>query len=829
MFVLSLNGIWQLEAAGEAGSVPARVPGSVLDAFLAAGRLEDPYRRRNETAARDFCERDFLYSTAFDADPDLLGRKRIELVCLGLDTVATLEVNGQVVGRTANMHRSFRFDIARVLRLGKNTIRIRLASPLREIRERLAASPDAISYVAGGNLPGTSLLRKAHCMYGWDWGPQLPDAGIWRDIRIEAFDTARLDEVAVSQDHREDGTVRLAVRLRADAADPGSILRAWCTLTAPDGQVLRQSLDLAGGRGETVFAIRNPQRWWPNGYGDQPLYRLQADLLDGTGPRPCDSRTLRLGLRTLTVSRDRDEWGESFALTVNGVRIFAMGANYIPEDALFPRIRPERTRRLLEDCVAAHFNCLRVWGGGYYPDDFFYDLCDELGLLVWQDLMYACNVYSLERGFAEEAEAEARENIRRIRHHACLGLWCGNNELEWGWVEWPDMASHSMKLRADYVRLFEQILPNAVREEDPQTFYWPSSPSSGGCFDAPNDGSRGDTHYWEVWHLLKPITAYRDHFFRFCSEFGFQSFPCLRTVESFTIPGDRNIFSQVMESHQKNGAANGRILAYLADTYLYPKDFDSLLYVSQLLQAEAIRCGVEHWRRHRGRCMGALYWQLNDNWPVASWSGIDHAHRWKALHHAARRFFAPRMATAAEDGLRASLFIHNETLAPFEGVLSVRLLTTDLEVLEARQVAVRVPALSVHPALDLDVSEPAARVGAERLVAAFDLAIDGHVESCGTTLFVAPKHLALTQVEYDVSVEEQADAYAITVRAPVYCRAVELWFDDMDPVLSDNFFDLVSPGGRTVWLDKRQLPEPLSADDLAGRLRIRSLADSYEA
>ena len=309
---------------------------------------------------------------------------------------------------------------------------------------------------------------------------------------------------------------------------------------------------------------------------------------------------------------------------------------------------PERTRKLLEQCRACNFNAIRVWGGGYYPDDFFFDICDELGLVVWQDFMFACANYRLTEEFEENIKAEFRDVIRRIRHHASLGLWCGNNEMEM--FQAQGEYEGTPRTRSDYIRMFEHILPEILRKEDPDTFYWPASPSSGGGFDEPNAPERGDVHYWDVWHGGLPFSDYRKRFFRYASEFGFQSFPCLKTVESFTLPEDRNIFSRVMEMHQRNEGANGKILQYLSQTFLYPASFDTLLYASQLLQAEAIRYGVEHWRRNRGRCMEAIYWQLNDIWPVASWSSIDYYGRWKALHYYAKRFFAPVMISCEETG-----------------------------------------------------------------------------------------------------------------------------------------------------------------------------------
>ncbi|MDE7048720.1 MAG: glycoside hydrolase family 2 protein, partial [Lachnospiraceae bacterium] len=480
-------------------------------------------------------------------------------------------------------------------------------------------------------MEGFPHLRKAHCMFGWDWGPRLPDAGIFRDVTLLGIKKSRLDSVYITQIHEAgqvtldfDITLELFCNRESGLFGDGGKVRI--TVTDPDGQVVAAE-DTAGEEQDYKLTVKNPRLWWPHGYGDQPLYQVRVSLLDGDDSE-LDVWERKIGLRTMTVNTDKDEWGSCFAHEVNGVKIFAMGADYIPEDNLLDRVNKERTRRLLEDAAMANHNCIRVWGGGYYPDDFFFDICDELGLIVWQDFMYACASYELNDAFEANITRETIDNVRRIRHHACLGLWCGNNEIE----TQIEMWKVSEKQKYDYIKLYEYIIPKIIKEEDPNAFYWPSSPSSGGNFENSWSEDHGDMHYWDVWHGNKPFTEYRKFHFRYLSEFGFQSFPGLKTVESFTEPEDRNIFSRVMEMHQRNRAANGKILNYLSATYLYPKDFDHLLYASQLLQADAIRYGVEHFRRYRGRCMGTVVWQLNDIWPVASWASIDYYGRWKALH-----------------------------------------------------------------------------------------------------------------------------------------------------------------------------------------------------
>lgn len=782
---LSLNGPWTLDIPGSAfTAVPAEVPGSVYHDLLAAGRIPDPFYRDNETEALKLMEYDFHYSRAFRVDGELLDCGAVLLRCEGLDTLAAVYINGAEAGRADNMHRVWEFDVKDLLREGENNIAVHFASPTKFIRESYAADPADGTADA---MEGFPSLRKAHCMFGWDWGPRLPDAGIWRDISLIGVDTARIRDVLVKQFH-EDGRAALEIDTHiARLTDAPAEVRV--SVTAPDGTVLT-------GAGETCrIEVPDPRLWWPAGYGGQPLYRVEAELVSG-GTR-LDVWSRRIGLRTMTVSRVKSEHGESFSHCVNGVDVFAMGMDYIPEDNLLPRVTPERTRRLLEDARAANVNTIRVWGGGYYPDDYFYDICDELGLLVWQDFMFACAVYNLTEAFEETITAEFVDNIRRLRSHPSLALWCGNNEMEQ--FAGSGMWIRAMRQKSDYIKMFQYIIPKVLKAEDPQAFYWPSSPSSGGDFDEPGDPSRGDVHDWDVWHGLKPFTDYRNYLFSYVSEFGFQSFPCMETIESFTLPEDRNVFSYIMEKHQRNATANGRIVTYLSQNYLYPATLDKLVYASQLLQAQAMQYGVEHWRRNRGRCMGAVIWQLNDCWPVASWAGIDYFGRWKALQYYARRFFAPVLVSCHEEGLvnqedisvntehidprkTARLNVSNETMEAFAGRIDWSLRRPDASVIEEGSFDVAVPALDALwlPEQDFTKYGPYDCYYAYRLT---DRA--GHTVGEGSVLFCAPKHFRFQDPGLTVRLE--GDEAVVTALA--YARSVEIQCGP-DVLLEDNYFDM---------------------------------------
>lgn len=794
---VNLGGAWRMREADSETWHSAHVPGSVYADLMADGTMPDPFWRENELDAFERMKKDYVYQRAFTVTEAQLAHAHVELVCEGLDTLAHVSLNGREIAFADNMHITWVWDVKEQLHAGENTLEIRFDSPILYCAKKAEEAP---GWESSDATPGFRHLRKAHCMFGWDWGPRLPDAGIWRPIFLRTWDTARLENALMLQAHHDD---LVDVTIRPEIAGES----AWSAeITAPDSEVIIIPETTAA---EQVITIEHPQLWWPNGLGKQPLYRVTVRLATG------DTRVWRIGLRTITVSREKDEWGEEFCHVVNGVKVFAMGADYIPEDNILARVTPERTRRLLEDCKAANFNAIRVWGGGYYPDDAFYDICDELGLMVWQDLMYACAFYDLTPDFERSIRVETQQNVARLRHHASLALICGNNEMEmfmagansalinhrtWEFV--PTYPHHI----TDYVKMFEYILPAIVKETAPQTYWWPASPSSGGNFDAPNDENRGDNHYWDVWHGEKPFTEYRKFFFRYASEFGFQSFPCLKSVEQFTLPDDRNIFSRVMERHQRNQAANGKILSYLSQTFRYPNSFDDLLYASQLMQAEAIRYGVEHWRRNRGRCMGAIIWQLNDIWPVASWASIDYYGRWKALHYAAKRFFAPVMISAEEEGelsqnpkineyhpapLEKSfrLNVCNETLRDVTGEVVWALRTPDGAIVRQNQQTLTIPAMSAKWLDKVDCAD-ASLTGH---YVSFAFVVDDVALSEGTCIFCAPKHFEF--VDPRLTLETRGDTLVVTSHA--YAKQVWLESEDADLLLDDNAFDM-NPGTKVV-------------------------------
>lgn len=777
---IDLSGTWSMEGGGH--RCDGTIPGSVYSFLLAAGLMEDPHYRENEWQALALMAHSYTFSRSFlwesAADKTLL-------CCDGLDTLCTVFLNGQQIASTKNMHRRYEFDVTNALCRGENTLSLRFDSPTAYVKALDAKAHLPSSQEAYRGFP---YLRKAHCMFGWDWGPMLPDAGIWKDICLLVEDSARITDCHILQRH-ENGRVYITPSVKTSA--PCSLT---ATLTAPDGTVTAIPCNAES-------EVSNPQLWWPNGLGAQPLYTVTVQAAEN-GP-PVDTVSKRIGLRTLRLIRQRDRYGESFCHEVNGVQFFAMGANYIPEDNILSRITPERSRWLLTQAKNCHFNTIRVWGGGYYPKDDFFDSCDELGIIVFLDMMVACCLPPDSQEMRHEIAAEVRDNLLRIRHHPSIALICGNNEAEHMFCGSP-MADH---LRENYLAIFEDALPRIVSEVCPEFDYTPSSPTTCGHFVDPYNENYGDNHYWSVWHSGVPYTDYRNHYFRYLSEFGFQSFPCEKTVESFTEPGDRNIFSRVMERHQRNAGANGKILNYLSQTFLYPRDFGTLLYASQLLQATAIRYGVEHLRRSRGRCMGALYWQFNDIWPVASWASIDYFGRYKALQYAAKRFFAPVMISCEEVGesttrkdvnrqpdfydyeTTAVLCVNNDSLSEVRGTVRWWLCSADSTVLESGCTDIAVPALSVVSLPKLDFRKTDAR--RNHLSYAFE--VDGCAVSGGSVLFTAPKHYLLE----DPRLTWELHGNAITVHTESYAQAVEIDSPDSDFILSDNYFDM-ERGSRTV-------------------------------
>ncbi|HWQ04828.1 MAG TPA: glycoside hydrolase family 2 protein [Longilinea sp.] len=820
MRVQSLTGAWKFRQAGTQEWLPASVPGGVHTDLLALGQIPDPFVGDNEKRVQWVAEASWEYRRPFTISPDLLQQPRIELVCDGLDTLATLSLNGQELGTTANMFRQYRFDVKLLLNAGENELTIVFDSPVR-----YCATQQAVRSLPGVSqaIPGGPHLRKAPCQFGWDWGPQLPPIGIWKDIRLEGYEGARIADVRLSQQHSV-GQVTVAAEITVQSWDATPCL-AGMRITAPDGQFLETSAPiLPDYENKLQIIVADPQLWWPNGYGSQPLYQVNIEL--NQSGRMLDQREYKIGLCTIELRQEPDEWGRSFTFVVNGLPIFAKGSNWIPADSFPTRLTDAWLEGLIRSAAQTHQNMLRVWGGGFYEEERFYDLCDRYGILVWQEFIFSCSVYPLDDAeFLENVHIEVVENVRRLRHRASLALWCGNNEMEWGWVDWGWKGAEFTDLKAAYDQFFHHTLPEWCTADDTEHAYWPSSPSSNTPFENPNGQQQGDAHYWDVWHGRKPFTAYRNQYPRFMSEFGFQALPPMATIRTYAQEADWNMTSYIMERHQKNDSGNQLMVSQMLDTFRLPKDFESLVYLSLVLQAEGIRYGVEHWRRYPGRVSGILYWQLNDCWPVASWSSLDYFGRWKALHYAARRFFAPLLLSIEDKPASQEVFITNETRLPWEGSIRWSLETLDGKVLDSNIVDAQVAPFDVTPVCRIDFSSRLADDLIRETVFIAELWQDGQRLTRQTAFFTPTKHLNLVDPAIQSALRLAEGQIQIELTSHSLARLVECTLEGADVVFSDNYFDL--PAGRTASITA-PLPPGWTALQVQAAFKIRSIYDSYE-
>ena len=811
----SLNGIWQLTGDRLDKPVEAAVPGGVHVDLMAAGIIPDTFVADNEYKVAWVHEVDWQYQREFDLEDSADASSPAWLVFNGLDTFASVYLNGEHIADTNNMHVQYRLDVRGKLKEKGNDLVVKFVSPLNAVADDMARDPLA----APGpemSLQGMVYARKAMCHWGWDWGPKNPTSGIWRDAYLETAPDARIDQLIIDQHHNA-GTVTISCRaeLQRYSEEPLSI-QICCEY--PDGNCKTIERELDSDCINTDITIDNPELWWPNGYGKQPLYHITCKLINNGSV--IDAVHKQLGLRTLELDRTPDEWGARFMFVVNGVPIWGKGGDWIPSDQYPTRVTREHLENLIWSAHESNFNMLRCWGGAYYEDEAFYDLCDQYGLLIWQDFMFACGQYPTDAAFMANVKNEAEQVVSRLRHRACLGLWCGNNEQEWqldgGWC-----PERNAEFREEYLKIYHQLLPEVCERLDPERPYWPASPHSDeGVFVDSNGAKSGDAHYWDVWHGKKPFADYRNHYFRFMSEFGFESFPDIETVRSFAKPEELNPLSYVMECHQKNQAGNGLILHYLAQTFQYPYSFDDLCYVSQLLQAEAMRYGVEHWRRHRNgyRCMGATYWQFNDIWPVASWASVDYYGRWKALQYLAKRFFQPVALSICEDGTNASVHITNDTAQDVCGVLNWRLESTSGACAASGSVVAVAAKESDMELASLQFAELLAGDARRDMILFTEFVADGQVISRASVPFVPSKHLNLQDPGLSVRIEDDT----LIVSAERAARFVWLRIPDCAVVFDDNYFDMAAGEVRKIKILRSDTKCELA------KAEARSLWHSYQ-
>jgi beta-mannosidase len=781
---LDLCGAWRLASADGAHRTEMSIPGDVHSALKAAGIIADPYFGRNENDVQWVAQGEWIAERRFIVDdPD--GSWYLDIT--DLDTVAIVFINGVPVLSADNCFRRYRPDVSSTLQSGENTIRIHFHSSVAAGAERQARQPFYIPYsTANCPIPNGNMLRKPQCHFGWDWNIALAPLGLYGKISLNRLETARIEHIVTRQRHDE-GKVELHVALTLYAKDPG-IVPVHFEL---DGERVR--LDCGIEAGETVirhvFEIDDPKLWWPAGSGDQHLYKLTVDI-------PGETVTRQIGLRTVELLTDPDEAGSRFAFRINGREIFCRGANWIPADALFSLTSPEKTEDLLQSAVDANMNMIRVWGGGFYEADWFYDLCDRLGLMVWQDFQFACNLYPSTSDFLENVEAEVGYQVRRLISHPSIIVWCGDNELV-GALNWfKESLENRDRYLVSYDRL-NRVIEQALRQAAPEAIWWPSSPASGylDYGDAWHADGSGDMHYWSVWHENKPFDNYRSVRPRFCSEFGFQSYTSLPVIETYAASKDMNIASPVMEHHQKNVGGNERIAGTMFRNFRFPKDFPNFVYLSQVQQGVAIKTAVDYWRSLKPHCMGALYWQLNDTWPVASWSSLDYGGSWKVLHYMARRFFQPVAVAAipSEDGEDIRISLVNDTPADVTVTINLSLLTLSGERKPLRSIeAVCTPDAAVT-ALTVPVSDlPENSILAWTFTASNGTGGDGHyVRGTYKALDLQPAGLELSMSPagdgaVDILVQAKGLALFVLVESSTAGR------------YSDNAFDLAAGESRRI-------------------------------
>jgi len=806
--IINLNGEWKLSSPDKNIYVDAQVPGSIYNDLLENKIIPDPFYRDNEQLVKSFMNSDYIYEKTFYLE-EISANHKYDLVLEGIDTLGEIYLNDSLILNIDNMHRTYVINLNNFLRSGKNQLKIIIKSPLKYIEDKNQNYPIKL-YQAHDSVPGYIHLRKAHYMFGWDWGPQLPDGGIFRDIYIEKY-LKKIDKITISQNHEID-RVKLSIDLEINGFKED--LSYSLTVLNPDNSLYA---NITSRDNLINLEIINPQKWFPHGYGEQKLYKLIVKVF--LQDQLLDEISKKIGLREVKLKQETDKFGESFTFVINGIEVFAKGSNYIPEDNLLARTKRSKTQALLIAAKEANHNMIRVWGGGIYPPDYFYEICDELGLMVWQDLMFACSIYPMDRvDFVENIKLELIDNLTRIRNHPCVVLICGNNENETAVENWN---IPSLKISKEfYIKQYLEIIPEIVKDITPEIPYWRSSPASKTLFEDTNADSIGDMHYWGVWHNNEPFTNYRKYYPRFMSEFGLQSFPEIKTVNEFTIESDRNIFSYVMEKHQKNSTANSKILDYLGKLFKYPKDFASLLYVSQAIQAEGIRYGVEHWRRNYGRCMGILYWQLNDCWPVASWSSIDYYHRWKILHYSAKKFYAPVLISAEETKENVLIYLTNDNLTNAKGEVKIRFYDFNGNILFEKCEFINVKSQSSKLIDTLKLKD--FDLDFKKSCLYLEFSNEKEVISENFVFFEPDKYLELEKSKISYKFRKTHDDYHLILSTDKLAKFVKVEIDNEDIVFSDNYFHLI-PGKEKVI----SFTSSIDLKNKTNQIKITSLYDSY--
>lgn len=807
-----LNAAWEFRQNGTTGWLPATVPGMVHTDLLNNKKIEDPYYRLNERNLQWIDKVNWEYRTTVVLTAEIAQKRNIALVFEGLDTYADVYVNDHLVLSADNMFRTWTVDVKKQVKQGENHVRVVLKSPVviglqkQEVFGFGLPAGNDQSVVGGlGNNLVSMYTRKAGYHFGWDWGPRLVTSGIWRKVTLKAWDNQIIGDVHIVQKTlgSKSALMNAEVEITSDQE-----VKQEISIKVNGSLAISQAIDLKKGTHvyPVAFEIRNPKLWWPNGMGEQTLYAITAVL--GTDPATTDSKTVKTGLRTIKLVRtpDADGKGESFYFEVNGRPVFMKGANYIPNDVFLPRVTPEKYETVVKTAAQCNMNMLRIWGGGIYENDIFYDLCDTYGILVWQDFMFACTMYPGDTAFLNNVKHEAVDNVKRLRNHACIALWCGNNEIESMWAQWDEKAGWGYKqlytqgqrqiIWKAYDDVFHHILPDVVKQYAPDQPYWHSSPSAGFEKLANYETRSGDMHYWGVWHGQHPFSDFRKYKARFMSEYGFQSFPEFKTVQKYTIPADYNIESEVMASHQRSGIGNLRIKQYMADDYKIPTDFEQFLYVGQVLQAEGIKTAIEAHRQAMPYCQGSLYWQINDCWPVASWSSMDYYQRWKALQYFSREAFKNSIISTVEENGKIKIYGISDLPTTQKGLLKIRLIDFRGITLWEKSVKAQLPANSSAVIFETDTTELLELVGRNKCMMVTAFESGKNVIDTDYHYFAKVKELKLADPGISVQVSEMPDLYSVSIHTDNLAKNLFLTSTNSEVQFSDNFMDILP--GQTV-------------------------------
>ncbi|WP_321299302.1 glycosyl hydrolase 2 galactose-binding domain-containing protein [Marinifilum fragile] len=833
MIVKELNSSWEFSEKDSINWMPAEVPGCVHTDLIENKKIKDPFYRLNEHDLQWIDKKDWLYKTEFDLDQKVLSKDRIVIDFKGLDTYVDVYLNDQKVLSADNMFREWTVDVKKYLKVGKNKLKIEFKSPIREGLKFY----DANGFVYPGaendqaklgqveeNKRVSIYTRKAGYHYGWDWGPRLVSSGIWRPVYLKAWDNARIHDLQIVQNKVNDDIAKFTAVLELESEDE---VLADIQIQNEGEELVATEVHLRKGihKYELNFDIENPKLWWPNGLGDQNLYHIKAQVnVNGK----IEEASRRIGIRTVEVVREKDEKGTSFYFKVNGVPVFMKGANYIPNDIFPSRVSKEQLEKVIHTAKTSNMNMLRVWGGGYYEDDLFYDLCDEAGILVWQDFMFACAMYPGKQEFLDNVKLEARDNIKRLRNHPSIALWCGNNEIlvawnNWGWKRQAKEQGEevSAKVWKAYADIFHEVLPKAVEEYDSSRFYWSSSPSSGTGIKP--DLINGDDHYWGVWWGKEPFETYATHIARFMSEYGFQSFPQMKSVRKYAEPEDYDIYSEVMKSHQRSSIGNETIEYYMLKDYKKPKDFESFLYVNHVLQAEGIKFALEGHRRVMPYCMGSLYWQINDCWPVASWSSTDYYQEWKALQYYVKKGFEPLLVSPYFENDSIKLAVVNDHLKEMKAKLIMRVLDFSGKEnwSEIKYIVIHKNSSEVFFAQEL--KSFLQNRNPEKEMFLVELQMGEEVVARNTLYFKSVKDLKLLKPNVEYTIVKEERNYEINISSDVLAKNVFLTLGDEDGFFSDNYFDVLA--GESVNI---KLETELSLEEIKKVIQLRTLDSTFE-